>query len=153
MQLPSKQKKRFSYKRVVLSCVVLSHFCLVVNLLRIPHNLNFLFLYLWLTYRWDETHQECVYRKCAEQCPNGDINPGGEVNGVTMFEYQAKLYERRWYCCNDRPLCNSKSRTAMCTPQLKFISWVLSYQAFLLVMYLKQVLDRRLDSTEAQSCS
>lgn len=64
--------------------------------------------------RWDETHQECVYRKCAEQCPNGDINPGGEVNGVTMFEYQAKLYERRWYCCNDRPLCNSKRAYSYC---------------------------------------
>lgn len=62
--------------------------------------------------RWDQTHQECVYRKCAEQCPNGNSDPGGEESGSTMFEYQGRLYERRWYCCNDRALCNSEYAAA-----------------------------------------
>mmetsp|Transcript_11933 Transcript_11933/g.14438 ORF Transcript_11933/g.14438 Transcript_11933/m.14438 type:complete len:186 (+) Transcript_11933:44-601(+) len=58
-------------------------------------------------FRWDATHGECVYRKCDEQCPDGDTKPGSQKTGSSEFEYEGEIYRRVWYCCNDRDMCNS----------------------------------------------
>ena len=58
--------------------------------------------------RWDAVNKECVYRKCDEQCPDGDVDPGSQKTGKNEFEYEGTIYRRQWWCCNDRSLCNGK---------------------------------------------
>jgi len=71
-----------------------------------PNDGTFSTFPLW-AFRWDYTHKECVYRKCADACPNGDVDPGAQTAGKNEFEYEGAVYRRQWYCCNDRPMCNN----------------------------------------------
>jgi len=57
-------------------------------------------------HRWDAVNEECVYRKCDEQCPDGNNDPGAQRTGRNEFEYEGAIYKRQWWCCNDRALCN-----------------------------------------------
>ena len=46
--------------------------------------------------------EECVYKKCAAQC----------VEGEYQFNFGGNNYTRRRFCCNDAHLCNDAPRSS-----------------------------------------
>ena len=87
---------------------------------------------LW-PFRWDKAHEECVYRKCAAFCPDGTSSPGAQKYGKTEFEYEGEIYEREWYCCDDKDMCNGAHLSAEKTPATALLVLLLS--AFLLLYF------------------
>ncbi len=68
---------------------------------------------------WDKRLAQCVYRKCAYECPTEEEDRarmfGGEEGGSSSLKLLGKipppLYNRTTYCC-DSNLCNSGNEAA-----------------------------------------
>ena len=81
---------------------------------------------LW-PFRWDESHEECVYRKCAAACPDGNSAPGAQVTGSNEFEYEGGIYKREWFCCDDKDMCNGTTASGRYTTSALLVTLLLSY--------------------------
>eukprot|EP01082_Thalassiosira_pseudonana_P010982 g9936.t1 g9936 contig4:911082-911582(+) len=69
---------------------------------------------------WDIKLAQCVYRKCAAECPTleedqartfgGDYFVVGSASTTSIGRQQTPVFNRTSYCCTDN-LCNSGERT------------------------------------------